>query len=421
MSKFVFLIVLSLTISTAFAQTKAVLAQQSGKLDEAKAEIDKAIQDPKLVTKAKTWYYRGQIYQGIANDRTGIYTKLDSNAATVAYDSYKKAIELDKPGGSFAKDSQEALSTNMYAIMFNQGIQKYQNKNYPEAIKAFQLSQELNPKDTLAYLYAGIASQQNKDMAGAKVFLEKYLEVGGKDPEVYGSIVSIYQSEGNNDKALEYLRKGIAANPTNKSLKDQELNLSLASGKTDEAINNLKAAVEREPNNPLYLLNLGIMYDNVGTKQAEQADKAEAEAKKLDPAGKKPESVAKRAEADKLKKEATDRKAEAQTIYNKVLQLDPNNFDANFNLGVFHFNQAVEVAKKLNALDLKQYQKDGKRLEGEVKVKFEQSLPYFEKARQINPKDLSNLENLRKVYSQLKRQPDVEKITKEIETAEASK
>lgn len=421
MSKFVFLIVLSLTISTAFAQTKAVLAQQSGKLDEAKAEIDKAMQDAKLVTKAKTWFYRAKIYESIANDRTGIYTKLDSNAAMVAYDSYKKAIELDKPGGSFDKDSREALATNMYAILFNQGIQKYQNKNYADAIKAFQLAQETNPKDTLAFLYAGIASQQNKDMAGAKTYLEKYLEVGGKDPEVYGSIVSIYQSEGNNEKALEYLKKGIAANPTSKSLKDQELNLSLASGKTDDAINNLKAAVEREPNNPLYQLNLGIMYDNVGTKLSEQGDKAEAEAKKLDPAGKKPESVAKRAEADKLKKEAMDRKAEAQAIYNKVLQLDPNNFDANFNLGVFNFNQAVEVAKKLNALDLKQYQKDGKRLEGEVKAKFEQSLPFFEKAHQTNPKDLINLGNLRKVYSQLKRQADVEKMTKEIEAAEASK
>src|SRR4028118_1777372 len=135
MNKYVSALALFFSLHMAFAQTNAITFAQAGKLDQAKAEIDKAMQNPKLSAKAKTWYYKGQIYEAIANDQTKIYSKLDSNAATVAYESYKKASELDKPGGSFDKDSKAALtSQSLYAALFNQAIQRYQAKNYPAAV-----------------------------------------------------------------------------------------------------------------------------------------------------------------------------------------------------------------------------------------------------------------------------------------------
>ncbi|MBC7923378.1 MAG: tetratricopeptide repeat protein [Ferruginibacter sp.] len=418
MNKLVLFLVPSLFASTAFAQTAAITYHKENKLDKAKEEIDKAVGDAKLATKAKTWYYRGQIYESIANDATKLFSKLDSNAATVAYESYKKATELDKPGGSFDKDSRSAMTgQSMYAAIFNQALARYQAGNYPEAVKNFQLAQEVSPKDTLAALYTGIASQQGNDLATARVGYEKYIALGGKEADVYGSLISMYRNEQNFDKALELTKQGIAANPNNKALKDEELNLYLASGKADQATENLRQAIERDPKNPQYHLNLGIMNDNAGSKLLETADAAESEAKKLESSGKKAEGAAKREEAKKLRTDAQAKKQEGLVSYQKVMELDPNNFDANYNLGVFYFNQGAESIKKRNAMDLKQYQKDGKKADAEIQGQFEQVLPYFEKAHQINPKDESVLENLRKVYSQLKRTADADRITKLIEAA----
>jgi tetratricopeptide (TPR) repeat protein len=175
------------------------------------------------------------------------------------------------------------------------------------------------------------------------------------------------------------LQKGLTLYPSHKGLKDQELNIFLTSGKMDEAIDKLKASIEREPNNAQYVLNLGIMYDNAG------------------------------------------RKEEALEQYKKVLTIEPNNFDANYNIGVFYFNQGAEATKRLNKMDLKQYQKDGKKAEAEVQAKFQQALPYFEKAHQINPKDVSLMDNLVKVYSQLKKTAEAEKMAKLIDAAEKNK
>jgi tetratricopeptide (TPR) repeat protein len=377
MNKYVSALVLFLSITTAFAQTNAILLDKEGKLDKAKEEIDKAIENPKLAAKAKTWFARAQIYEHIANDQTKIYSKLDSNAAAVAYESYKKASELDKPGGSFDKDSKAALtSQSLYAALFNQAIQKYQAQNYKDAVTAFRLAQETSPKDTLAALYTGIASQQLNDVPAARIAFENYINLGGRESEVFNSVASMYIADKNNDKALEILQKGLTLYPNHKGLKDQELNIFLTSGKMDEAIDKLKASIEREPNNAQYVLNLGIMYDNAGKKE------------------------------------------EALEQYKKVLTIEPNNFDANYNIGVFYFNQGAEATKRLNKMDLKQYQKDGKKAEAEVQAKFQQALPYFEKAHQVNPKDVSLMDNLVKVYSQLKKTAEAEKMAKLIDAAE---
>jgi Flp pilus assembly protein TadD len=380
MNKYVSALVLVISMSTAFAQNAAIIYDKEGKLDKAKEEIDKAILDTKLSAKAKTWFARGQIYEHIANDPTKIFSKLDTNAAFVAFESYKKATELDKPGGSFDKDSKTALSSqSLYAALFNQAIQRYQAKNYVGAIKAFQLSQETNPKDTLAALYTAIASHQNNDLPLAKASYEKYIDLGGKEVEIYNSLAGLYVTDKETDKALSVITKGLVINPSNKNLKDQELNILLTTGKIDQAIDNLKKAIEREPTNAQYQLNLGILYDNAGKKD------------------------------------------EAQAIYKKVLEIEPNNFDANYNLGVFYFNQGAEETKKLNKLDINQYNKVGKKIEAEIQSKFQQALPYFEKAHQANSKDIALMENLVKVYTQLKKPAEAEKMTKAIESAENKK
>ena len=72
------------------AVTNAILNQRSGLLDKARIEIDKAILNEKTVGKAKTWFTRGQIYEGMLE--SPIYSKQLQPAEGVqkAFESYSK-------------------------------------------------------------------------------------------------------------------------------------------------------------------------------------------------------------------------------------------------------------------------------------------------------------------------------------------
>ena len=153
MKKVLLILAGNLLVTGAFAQVgPAIASLQSGKLDDAKTQIDNAVNNDKQKTKSKTWFYRGEVYRSIAADPTGVYSKLDSNAVQVALDSYKKAQELE-PGSTFAKQAGEKQG-ELSALAINAGATKFQANDYTGAARHFELARQLNPKDTTAALYA---------------------------------------------------------------------------------------------------------------------------------------------------------------------------------------------------------------------------------------------------------------------------
>ncbi len=435
-----------------------------------KEKSDKDIADAKNSVKASTWMDRAKTYQNIA----GQFIRMDSTAATTAYEAYKKVIELDKDKkggpGKLAKEAEEAMKGPvMYSAFMQQGVAKFQAKNYAEAMKSMAMAGEINPKDTLAPLYTAIAAQQVKDNATAKTQLEKYITGGGKDAAIYGSLAMLYRADNEIDKALATLDKGIALAPTNKDLANEKINIMLSTNRMDDAIAGMKQMVEKDPTNVQNLVNLSIVYHNV-------ADKSTDEIRKLESAGKKGGSTAKqladaksivdaysseiarlsasikktpkpelkRQLADVQKKLAEQKlevvkyEAEAKAVaanaaasadsekrltelkqkqgeiknlekqyLDKALAVDPTNFDANFNMAVFIFNDAVEMKRGVDRMDMAEYTKNGKELDGKVCGRFRQSLPYFTKAKSIKDEveldtNLTNLQNILKQYEEKK-------------------
>ncbi len=474
MNKLILPALLGLLSASAYGQNSALAALESGKLDKAKEEIDKATQDAKSGAKPKTWLVKGQVYEALSTDQK--LAGLDSMSSLAAYEAYKKAIELDtKDGkqGSTAKDAQKAIAqapdakekVRIYYGLIGQGNAKYQNKNFPDALKLLKTAMVVDPKDSTAAMFTGIVAQQTGDNATAKEGFGKYLELGGKDPVIFYTLSNIYRTEKNDDEAIKVLDKGIAANPESKDLKNEKINIYLQSGNTDKAINDLKSLVEKDPNNTQNIVNLAILYDNAAQNTQDELKKYAAEAKK----GGDADKAVKTAEADvklyqdettrltaALKKKPTDKElkrqlaevksklegakssvasatqakaaadqqnsgkaAEAQAKvaeltkkleeqkglakagYEKVLQIEPNNYDANYNMGVYYFNEGVMVKSKVDAMDMNTYNKEGKAVEQETVAKFKQSLPYFEKAWSLKQEDaLKN--NLSQTYTILK-------------------
>lgn len=422
-----------------------------------KEKSDKAITDPKASAKASTWMDRAKLYEEMA--RTPAYSSLDSNASLVAYDSFKKAIELDaaKPG-KITKEAQKILTggpdetgINLWSGLVSQGAQKFQIKKYDEAIKLFNLGLEVNPKDTLAPLYGSYSAMQSQKNPLAAELMEKYITNGGKDASNYTLLAQLYRLEKQNDKALNVLERGIQSLPASKlAFKSEIVNVYLDTQRMDEAKKTLKELTELDPKNAQYALNLGIMSDNEATgyvtdirklqdaskkvsahekrvKDAEETDKVFADEvkrigaliakqpKNADLKRQKAEVEAKmkenktvieqeKAELAKAKEEASKigdptakiaelttkmntAKEAAKSAYNKALEADPNNYDALFNMGVFFFNEAVEMKKEIDGMDMKEYNARGKEVESKVCGKFKQSQPYFVKARAIKEEE----------------------------------
>lgn len=441
------------------------------------AKAEKATQDAKKALKSATWVKLAESQLEMAID-----CGKDSTASEKAYNTYLKALEVDKAaGGKGVKDIETAMTgstSRLYTSLMQQGAGYYNLKNYSKALNLFKLASTTSPKDTIATLYAGIVAQQGQAMDDAKTYFGKFIDQGGKDVAVFYGLSELYRNDKEHAKAVEILKKGIAVNPKDKDLQSSLINAYLGGGMMNEAIEMMKQRVASTPNTPENAKNLAEDFKNLGTlyengageyekkirpleQDVTQAAKDKIEAEKelanvegkksaqeeelkrltdrlkkepknaasikgsiasvnqmiaaagaeVDAAKKKIEKAAQvaqnnsknEAELTNLRAKETELKDLAVSNYKKALEIDPSNFDANYNLGVFYFNSAVVAKGAVDRMDMKTYNEKGKAIEEQVCATFTQSKTYFDKCKSLKADDQdtnSNLENLKGVLEQ---------------------
>ncbi|MFC7668853.1 tetratricopeptide repeat protein [Hymenobacter humi] len=355
------------------AVTNAILNQRTGLLDKARTDIDKAIVNEKTSGKAKTWYTRGEIYQSMME--SPIYSKQlqPGEGLQKAFESYNKTIELDSKTGEFGKQAVAKMD-GLYGAAFNDAVTSYNAKEYDKAIASYKMASQIKPTDTTAVLYSAYASEAKQDYAGARASYNKLLGMNYKSVTLYSRLLQMAKQENNSAEAAKVLKEALAAYPNNKAFMLEDLNVSLASGKGDDALGKINKAIQADPKNSNLYAVRGSMYDSQKKSDLALAD------------------------------------------YQKAVELDPNNFDAQFNLGVYNYNRAAEAYTKASKMDLKSYQVSGKKLEAQGKKYFESSVPYFEKALQLQPDDKNTLSSLQKVYFRLGRTADSERLNAKLKT-----
>ena len=378
------------------AVTNAILNQRSGLLDKARIDIDKAIVNEKTMGKAKTWFTRGQIYEGMLE--SPIYSKplLPGEGVQKAYESYSKTIELDTKDGEFGKQAAPRMEA-LYGRAFNEAVNSYNAKDFDKAISSYQLASKIKPQDTTAVLYSAYAyeaqasryqqkmtvySEKNPKGDSAKLYkslvdktygdtkatYNHLLSLNYKSPVVYNRLLQIARNQNDNAEASKILQQALVAYPNNKAFMLEDLNASLSSGKGEDAIGKINKTIAADPGNSNLYAVRGSLYDQQKKTELAVAD------------------------------------------YRKAIELDPKNFDAQFNLGVYNFNKGADVYSKLSKMDLKTYQISGRKLEGEGKKHFEAAMPYFEHALELQPNDHNTLTSLKKLYFQLGRAADSQRL-----------
>lgn len=353
-------LMLTLTVANALKAQNAEVVNaynylKYNELDKAKEAIDRAAMHEKTLASAKTWYYRGLIYQAIGETEDPGFRTLEPKAFKVAYDSYQRALNYDAKN-AYSDEIKTKRFQRLAISLSNEGVKYYQGKEYLNALESFEAALLINPNDTPSLFNSSLAAMNAGLTEKSKTYLEKLIIYRYKDPEIYRRLANLLKVEKDTTQALAILEQGRREFPTYNPLMIDELNIYLLRGKSAEIIDKLKQAAAADQNNKELYMVLGTAYDNM--KEAEGAEEA----------------------------------------YKRAVEIDPNYFEAYYNLGAMYYNQGVEDVKYANTLPASK-QAEYERASAKAKASFDKALPFLERALELNPKDRNTLASLKEIYA----------------------
>lgn len=387
MRKLSFIIALLLCVNVSFAQkgkvTSAVSFFTQGKLDKAKELIDEAINHENCVSWPKAYFVKGQIYQAIFETQDENYKKLSKEPLTVAWDAFQKVIQLDE-GKKFEKDLKAQYANLVYdfqnqgVIFYNQGSVTNNTQDFIGALDNFKRALEINASplgtqkvDTILIYNTGIAAQKAGELDQAIEFYKKSLKLNYEASKTYAMLANILIGQSNaakkagdtitantkREEAVKFLQEGHKLYPEDNYMLVELINYYLESDTPAKAEEFLDAAIRLEPGKSDYYRAKGLLYEKLN---------------KLD---------------------------KAEQMYAKTLELNPNDFAAQYNYGNIQLNKVIEKHKEVNEImDAKEYNEAQKK----IKEMYEAVIPYFEKAHNLNSSDKNTLITLKELYYRLK-------------------
>ena len=385
MKKIRLILFLLLTVSVAFAQKektpkieKAKILLDKGEVAEAQMIIDAATTNEKTKDKVKTWYYRGLIYETIYNSEDEAVKSLSDDAYSVAAESFLKVKEMEPETSTYYIFSDQRIVA-LYGAAFNGAVEAYQSGDYEGSIAYFDMVKMVFPNDTTAWQYTGYAAQQLDDTELALENFNYLADNNMADVNVHRNIIYVYRAVVHDTlAALEAAKRARVQFPEDHDLKQDEITLLIMANKIDEAKASLTAAIEKDPDNYLLYYEMGYIYD------------------------------------------ASEDYASAGEWYEKCLEKNPEYFEALYNLGVNKYNQGAEILKEAQEMDLDTYKKEGKAVEARANEVFEMAVPYFEKAHDVNPEDISTLQTLQTLYALMKEYEKVNEVKEKLDALGAT-
>ena len=361
---------LILGTSAVFAQkgrvTQANSFFTSGKLDQAKKMIDEAMKDESCADYVKGFFIKGQIYQAIFESPLDNYKKLSANSLDVAWDAYQEVIKLD-----VKKKYTKKLNTqykNLATDYINQAVTAYNKNMFKDAFKYFEMSLQIKADniytsgktiavDTPIIFNAAVAAQKANDNNNAIKYYKKSLEYNYEVARCYAMLASTLKANGQEEEAVKYLHEGYQKFPSDEYMIVELINYYLLGSEPERAEEFLDAAIKNDPKNASFYRAKGTLYEKMKNLEG------------------------------------------AAQMYTKALEIDPKDFAAQYNLGNIKLIAAIEFHKKVqDIVDIEEYNKEVEK----VFVMYAETVPFFEKAREINPEDQNTIITLRELYFKLR-------------------
>lgn len=285
----------------------------------------------------------------------------DASPLDIAREALNKAIEIDAAGKK-TKKIADNLRT-LKKLYLDEALNSYSLKDYANAYKNFksclevgQMSQ-VNSVDTAVFYYAGLSAQLGGMFNEAIEMYKKGLAVGySSDGSAYFNLYEAYKNLGKNDEGIKCLEDGLVNYPQNLNILYSLINCYLEKGEDpSKIIFYIDKALADAPDNVSLLFAKGTLYDKL---------------EKYD---------------------------EAVAVYTKATEIKPDFFDAYYNIGAVYYNKGVklvEQANKVPASKVKEYEE----LVNQATAEFKKSLPYMEKAAEVNPQSKEAIEAVSNLY-----------------------
>ncbi|MFL9843489.1 tetratricopeptide repeat protein [Flavobacterium rhizosphaerae] len=385
--------------SASVQESKKLIADAEGKIDAADNE-----------QKVQFYFYKGEA----ALNNMMLNPNTIGTEYPVALESFDKAIELEKneKRPKLTESIKQDYYPKLRAVVLQRAGDLSKEQKFAEAATLFKAAYDMDKTDQVNLYNAaamavnaqdfdqalnyyleldklgftgegtiymaknadGVVEQfPNKQLRDVSVLNGGYSEPTEQQiPSVKGEIVKnialIYNSKGETEKAKQAIIKAKKENPDDVNLIITEAELYLKTKDTLMYKNLIKDALVKNPNNAELFFNLGVITSK------------------------------------------TD-KDEAMKLYQKSLDIKPDNVNALINLSILNLKDEQKIVDEMNGLG--NSAADNKRYEVLKKQRdalYAKALPYLEKAEKIEPKNQDVLSLLATMYQALERMDDYKKI-----------
>lgn len=349
---------------------------ENNEVEKALEAILAAEQHEKSKDWYRTYYVKGRIMQVIAESKDEKIKGLAKNPALQAFESYEKAKSLDEKGK--VGKTIELYLPMLAADFINKAVDEFQKQDFKNSYESFKYALKVQEDkvfggtiDTTVVYNAGLAAYNGGMWDDAIEYFKKAIDLkyGAGTPFVL--MKNAYLNKGDSAMALKTLQDGFDMYPTDQNIIVELINYYLLKAHDNEAaLNYISMAKAKDPENASLYFAEGYAMDQLG----------------------KPDS--------------------AIMSYKKAIALDSTFTNAYFNLGALIFNQGVtQFDACADIMDNTEYQKCVE----EADKKFAESLPYLEKAHELNPEEINVMETLKVLYYRLKMYDKRDEIDKKLE------
>lgn len=389
-----------------------------------KSNVD--IQNPKKAGLAKTWFVRGELFQDISDVNTEFVRLGMSTMEARLFFKEPKEVKTVEEGGIV---KQEFVYPRMNLYFENDILTDWKETEVihpdplPEAITAYNKTLELDTKGALdkkvkenlerlkkQFEEKAIQGFTHEDYDASLTAFENIMEVSkARVYEGYIDTIVVYnaalaaKNAGRHDKAIQYFRKAIDMNyggsvayyllkseydiindsinviktleegfqkyPDTSLILIEIVNYYLTVGDAQKGLEYLQLAEKKESNNPSIYFAKGTLYEKLGDKE------------------------------------------KALESYKQAITIDPEYFNAYFNIGALYYNNAVELYEKANTLDDLTSYNAAKEIADKELIN---AIEPMEKAYQINPTEKATLETLQTIYYRLQMLDKYEEVKKKL-------
>lgn len=372
---------LSLNLSAQVSKiTNGVLSYNDKDFGAAVESFNEALADPsglKDKHKAKGYSYLGRSLAMIYYDATyknGDKALLEKypDLAETAYDAFMQAEKFDDRN-RYVDENKQPFYTITAEALYLKGFEHYNNNQPEDALNLLNKAVDLVEKNDLNTLYAAFMirgytfnrlGKKDKAIADFETALEMYQTAleSGKLPQadpnvagVYENLIVLYSSHLQDlDKTLNIVEEAKKAFPKNEQIVKLELQVYQDNPEFyEKGLEKFEEAVNNNPNDVTLLINYANMLEQGDTTKAIK-------------------------------------------YYQRAIELEPNNFIANFNLGALHNNIAKQYYDQANESE------DAAEIERLNKLKDEQlnlALKHMKKAHEAKPDNAAALQALMNITS----------------------